>query len=319
MNYISSTRPNKFDNLLINVPALYKKYPIGKNSFQNISGSQQEIGIFNRLYRLSIIPFSVANVLWYLFHRTNLDQRWFDEFKKYWRQVLGGLTLWGPQDFYFLRNIYRLKFQQTHLSKNNFPRAHLSSWQNPEVIYQLLDMAYRESLFNQVPALSLYFNYRKNNTDPIYEFGCGIAPVATTLRELTQEENLKIYLSDIQTIFFHYAAYKFRKDKQVVPLLLLPENKFLPKLPEKVGTIFCLTVFEHLTEPLAAAQKFYDLLLPAGILIFDYIKSEGKGMDTQTALKERGKVLHYISTNFKIVHGRFDDSNEAKTLVAVKP
>ncbi len=315
MNYIKANRPNRFDNLVINVSALYKIYPL--NSFKKNRDSKSRLKLLSSLYNCPLLPLNVRSLIWYLLHRIGIDIDWFDTFKKYWRQILGGITLWSPHDFYFLRNIYRLRFQYAKIPDTKDPKEHLKMWQQPEILYQLLDMVFRESLYNLVPALQLYFQYRQDDTAPILEFGCGTAPVTTSLLDFTSSK-IKIYISDLETVFFHYAAFKFRFQTNVVLLPLVPEKKFMPEVPEKVGAIFCMTVFEHLDRPLEVAKQFYKILRPGGLLIFDYIKSEGKGMDTVIGLKERNAVLDFIKKNFQIVYGVIEDSSEARIIVAKK-
>ena len=132
------------------------------------------------------------------------------------------------------------------------------------------------------------------------------APITTALFEFFKlSKETKIFISDIQTIAFHYGAYKFRNCSNVIPLLLTPENDFLLKLDEKIDLIFCLRTFEHLNKPLDIVKTFYNSLNPKGYLIFDFI-IPGGSYDTQHALRERNFVLDYIDENFDIIHGKLN-------------
>lgn len=307
---------NRFDNLIIDVPKLFSKFPI-----TNLGKDKNEKKFDNAisfLYRFKIIPLVVRKYLWYLFKRTGIDQVWFEEFRTYWGKHLGGIALWGVEDFYFLRGIYRLKFHNLELPDKTSNKAHLSTWQKPETLFFLLDQVYRGKLYNELSAIDLYFKFRKETTLPILEFGCATAPITTSLIEFYGLTDQKIYISDIQILAFHYAAYKLRKYPNVVPVLLDPEDGFFPKSPEKLGAIFCLTVFEHVTDPLNVARKFYDFLVPGGLLIFDYLKTDGKGLDSVKSLQNRDKTLNYLSQHFKILCGDIWKADGSDVIVARK-
>lgn len=152
------------------------------------------------------------------------------------------------------------------------------------------------------------------------EFGCATAPVTASLYEFYRPESqFKMYVSDIPTLAFHYAAYRFRYCSNVIPILLKPENDFILKLPDKLDVIFCITVFEHLNQPLETVKIFYNLLNPGGLLFFDYIKGSGKGLDTQHAVRQRGSVLDFIGDNFELIEGQLTkDSDMHLTIVQKK-
>ena len=133
-----------------------------------------------------------------------------------------------------------------------------------------------------------------------------LAPVTTALFEFFKlSKNIKIFISDIQTFAFHYAAYKFRNCSNVIPILLNPEDEFLLKLDEKVDLIFCLRTFEHLNKPLETIKIFEKILNDKGYLIFDYV-IPGDNYDTTQALRERDDVLNFINENFDIIYGKIN-------------
>jgi SAM-dependent methyltransferase len=165
----------------------------------------------------------------------------------------------------------------------------------------------------------LLFKY-KSNARVIFEFGCATAPIMTSLFEFhPSAKNYKVYISDVKTISFHYAAYKFRQFANVIPILLSTENAFLPILPEPVDVIFCITVFEHLFGPLAVIKTFHQLLAPGGLLFFDYIKAAGDGLDTKQGVEERDAVLDYMSQNFNVLSGAISkDKSMGLTIIQKK-
>lgn len=307
---------NRFDNLIIDVPKLFLKFPI--SGLKTETGGKKFNSVINSLYGFKWLPLVIRKYLWYFFKRTGIDQIWFEEFRTYWGKYLGGITLWGVEDFYFLRGIYRQKFHNLELPDKSSSKSYLNIWQKPEVLFFLLDQIYRGKLYNELSNVDLYLKYRTETTLPILEFGCATAPIASSLIEFFGLTDQKIYISDIQTLAFHYGAYKFRKHKNVTPVLLDPKDGFTPKSPEKLGAIFCLTVFEHVNEPLSVAKKFYDLLAPGGLLIFDYLKTDGKGLDSSNSVKARGKTLEYIGKNFKVIHGDLHKTTGSDVIVAVK-
>jgi 2-polyprenyl-3-methyl-5-hydroxy-6-metoxy-1,4-benzoquinol methylase len=127
-----------------------------------------------------------------------------------------------------------------------------------------------------------------------------------------------MYISDMQTLAFHYAAYRFRSCSNVIPVLLRPEDEFVLKLDDKLDVIFCFAVFEHLNQPFQTAKTLYNLLGPGGILFFDYIKSEGLGFDTQKGVKERAPVIDFIGDKFVVIEGELNREESMRLTVVRK-
>jgi SAM-dependent methyltransferase len=304
---------NRFDNLEVDVAALWHSMPIGQ------AGAKKKPGWMNSpfhfLYSLEVMPLRWREYLWHLFRRTNLDQAWFEEFGRYWSKALGGRPLWGVQDFYFLRSWYRLKFQASDVPDTTNANIHLQAWQRPEVLYQLLHLVYKESIITELAVLRLLEKFRPEYTR-LLEFGSATAPITTTLFEFfPATSDLKVYVTDIETLAFHYAAYKFRDVKAVTAFPLLATDDFLLTLPEPVDAIFCLTVFEHLNKPLETIKRFQQYLKPGGLLIFDYLKGEGEGLDTHHAVRERQAVLAYIQNNFDLLQGSINSDDNVSLAV----
>ena len=304
-------QPNAFDNLVVDVEQVYKEWPIG-----NLSGGKS---VWPGVYRRSWWPLAWKHYLWHIGRRSQLDQSWFERFQPYWSAVLGGRPLSGVQDLYFLRNWYRVKFQQSQVADSTSAGEHLHTWQSPEIIYQLLDQVYKESLVNELPLVGLLREYARGRAGSWLEFGCATAPIATSLFEFGQmRPGVKVYIADIKTLAFHYAAYKFRAVNQVQPVLLEAEDDFHLSLVDKLDVIFCITVFEHLPEPLRTAEVFYEKLKPGGLLIFDYIKGRGEGLDTKKAQQERNKVLDFIGERFEVVRGSLSKGASMEVAVVRK-
>jgi 2-polyprenyl-3-methyl-5-hydroxy-6-metoxy-1,4-benzoquinol methylase len=82
--------------------------------------------------------------------------------------------------------------------------------------------------------------------------------------------------------------------------------------------IVCLAVFEHLPNPYEIVEVFYDHLKQGGVLIFDYIKGEGKGLDSKAGLTDRKKVLAFIEKNLNILEGKIDYKDNTALIIATK-
>jgi len=300
--------------MVVDVKGLYDKYPIDKLKQTATLPSQSSL---HRICRNSLIRLKYRDRIWRIARQINYDLSWFNDFRSYWSTILKGRPLWGVQDFYFLKNLYRVKFQESEGVDTNDPHMHLKSWQKPELIYQLFHQIYKESIHNQLFALKPLFKMKRGFRS-ILEFGCGSAPITTSLFEFYKPKKQKIYISDIQTLSFHYAAYKFSHYANVYPILLHPEDNFQIKLDEEVDAIFCVTVFEHLNDPLRTVKHFHSLLSQGGLLFFDYLKSEAKGLDTKQGLEQRDAVLDFINNNFSLMHGAISKNKNMNFTVVKK-
>ncbi|MEO0564494.1 MAG: methyltransferase type 12, partial [Chloroflexota bacterium] len=78
------------------------------------------------------------------------------------------------------------------------------------------------------------------------------------------------------------------------------------------------TVFEHLNAPMETIRRFHEYLNVGGVLIFDYILSEGTGLDTKAGLEQREDVLAFIEQHFDIVEGKIDYDRSMRLTVARK-
>lgn len=316
--FYQNQQTNSFDNLVIDISRLYDNYPIGKgqdakpNSFPLIQSPVHGI------YRNFLLPLKFRRCIYHGLRRTNLDQSWFEEFKKYWSEVLSGRPLHGLHDLFFLKNLYRVKFQNSQVPDTDNANIHFEAWQRPELIYQLLHLVCRQYTSDQLRILQHLKKLDLNiSRATILEFGCAIAPVTTSLFEFFRmRPEAQIYISDIQTLAFHYAAYRFRECSNVTPVLLRPENDFALDIDVNFDVIFCMAVFEHLNKPLETMRKFYNRLQQGGYFFFDYIKGDGQGLDTHHGVRQRNDVLEYVQQNFDLIYGTLDkEKNTGLTIV----
>ncbi len=307
---------NRFDNLVVDVPELYSRWPLAGDWAQE-SASVKRIGAA-ALYACRWLPLDWRVRSWRKLRASGWDDSWFRRFRGYWQQVLGGRPLWEVHDFHFLLNQYRVKFQSSQLGLDSGEAAHLAAWQAPELLYQLFHLARREALVDQYAWLARLRRWRPD-WRVLWEFGCGTAPLVTFLDEFFPlPPGRQVYLSDLATLAFHYAVYKFRGRPNVRPLLLQPEKNFFPSLPQAPDVIFCLTVFEHLPQPLETARRLHAALAPGGLLGFDYIQGDGGGMDTAAGVAQRTDTLRFLADHFEPLEGEWGQLDRFEPMLARK-
>lgn len=297
---------NGFDNLVVDVAGLYRAHPVERPTDLGVRWD----GPLERIYASALLPLTTRNCAWQLLRRLRLDLTWFERFRRYWGRVLGGRPLWGVEDFYFLRNIYRIRFQNAGVPDDADAAVHLESWQRPEVLSHLFHSAYKESLNNELRLLRPMRELHRGPVRRLLEFGCGSAPITTTLCEFQPPRGERhAWISDIETVPFHFAAHRLAPFANVHAVPLRPETSFRFPRAEKFDAIFCMTVFEHLPEPLATLEHLHELLAPGGLLIFDYVKSDAGGLDTRAGLEQRPAVIDYVRQHFTVLRGQLDAVN----------
>ncbi len=313
-------QPNFFDNMAINVPGLYEEFPIVKETQACRNKVPFASDFLHRIYRCPLLPAKYRSLILRGLRQTRLDQNWFLEFRKYWSGILKGRPLWCVDDVYFLKNLYRIKFQNSEVSDSGNPNDHCLAWQKPEIIYQMLHLVCRETVIDQLNILQKLASVKRDFKQlKMLEFGCATAPITASLYDFYKPKSrFKMYISDIPTLAFHYAAYRFRYCSNVIPVLLRPEDNFALKLDDRLDVIFCITVFEHLHKPFDVIKTFHNLLNPGGLLFFDYIKGTGEGLDTINAVRQRNAVLDFIDENFKVINGRINKDGDMHLTIAQK-
>jgi 2-polyprenyl-3-methyl-5-hydroxy-6-metoxy-1,4-benzoquinol methylase len=232
----------------------------------------------------------------------NLRLGWFYEFQEYWVQELGNRPI-HPHDFYFLSGVYRQRLQTIYFEQMEKPELasderHLEAWRDHRAVYYLFAHTYRLALS---PLRVHPFIRYVPRGGRIAEFGCGAAPLLTALARCYRHLNLALVGADIPHLLFHYARWKFRNTPFVTLVAIEPNND--GPLPGLYDTIFCLETLEHVPRPVAVLQHFLRALKPGGHLVFDYVRSEGTGLDTATSLRERIPALQFVRDHFTIVQG----------------
>jgi 2-polyprenyl-3-methyl-5-hydroxy-6-metoxy-1,4-benzoquinol methylase len=246
----------------------------------------------------------------------NLRLGWFEEFRQYWTGELGYRPI-HPHDFYFLQGVYRQRLQTIDFPHLNDPTLasdtkHLESWRDRRAVYYLFAHTFRL-------ALSPLRVHRLVRWVPrggrVAEFGCGVAPITTALARYYRHLDLRLVCADIPHLIFHYARWKFRDCPFVTPVRIEPEDD--APLSGAFDTIFCLEVMEHVPRPIAVFRHFHDVLRPGGHLVFDFIRSDAKGFDTATALRDRTPALEFVRDHFDVVAGAipFDGADSGPIVV----
>jgi len=153
----------------------------------------------------------------------------------------------------------------------------------------------------------------------ILEYGCSLAPYYYCYREFFSHLNCKWSLADIPNFPFHYAKYLYRNDPDV-EFITINDVDFTNPLGEasEFDVILLTTVLEHLDDPLFISGYLLKRLKTGGLLVFDYIKSEGKGLDHPRALEMRQECLRSILAQTQIVNGKINDINESISLCIAK-
>jgi SAM-dependent methyltransferase len=300
---------NAFDRLVVDVPRLFERYPIvDRRSWPGAAAGPRG------LYAHPLLPVGSRVAAWKLLHRLSLDRRWFETFQSYWSDVLGGRPLLTPEDFHFLRGVYRMRHQDNQVPDTTDPAVHLAAWQQPELLYQLFFQVFTESFAPKLEAASWLDRF---NIRSFCEYGCATAPVTTTYRTFFGPHAHAV-LIDLPTVALHYAAHKFRGSPTTEVSALEAASGLLPPDDLKVEAIVCLQVFEHLLEPLAVIHRLVERLTPPGLLIFDYMESEGHGLDSIAGARERDAVLRFIGDRFDRVPGSGNPDGRRMAVVKLR-
>ncbi len=244
---------------------------------------------------------------------TGLRRAWFDEFHDYWQKILTGRPL-KVLDFFMLAHEYRKR--QQHMDELNWSSAeqHVKNWQAPNELYSTFAFVRNDALR---PVIAPRFWSRLKAGDVVLEYGCSLAPFYSCYRKFYAHLDCRWMLADIGNFPFHYAKYRYRDEADVDFLTIEPANFRDPLASEqKYNVIVLTTVLEHLDDPLYVIGYLTERLQQSGYLVFDYLISEGKGLDTPHALEMREDCLKWILKRFDIVDGHVDIERDVPIVIA---
>ncbi|MCW5875099.1 MAG: class I SAM-dependent methyltransferase [Anaerolineales bacterium] len=299
--FYTAIEKNHFDNLEVDLPALFRQYPL-----EQLAAASEPVhkDFFAKIYANQWVPLGLRINFWRAAFNGHQDLSWFENLSEYWSQILRGRPLWGPYDAYFLKNLFRIKFQGSALPDTEDANIHLQAWQRPELLYSLFHLASKPSLPADVRIMQQAMRYvGRNHGLAILEFGCATAPfVYATTRFLDSGKNT-YHLADLAMLPFHYGVWRLRSRSDIVPHTLQPENQFLPDFFDPMDLVLCSQVFEHLNKPLEIAKYFHQILKPGGVLVFDFMLTEGTGLDSKQAVEQHSEVLDFIQTHFEVLQG----------------
>ncbi len=297
---------NAYDDFQPDVAALLKAQEAALPSPVAGARSGDGLGAVGRLaslLRLYALGLSVKLGLHRRLVYANLRLDWFYEFQRYWVGELGNRPI-HPHDFYHLYGVYRQRLQTIDFEHLSNPALasdakHLASWRDHRLTYYLFAHTFRQALSPLHVQRYARFIPRRAR---VAEYGCGAAPMLTALARRYRHLDLQLVGADIPHLLFHFARWRFRDLPYVTMVPIAPDED--APLPGQYDAIFCMEVFEHVPRPLAVADHLHRALRPGGCLIFDYVRSEGTGLDTASSLRDRLPTLRALLDRFEVVHGR---------------
>lgn len=307
---------NKFDDARPDAARLLveqaEKYPV-----RDVTAHSAEFLTYGDAIRMALKRLGVGALikigLWPKLIYANLILGWFEEFKAYWVNELGMRPI-SPPDFHFLRGIYRQRFQ-TLLEVADDELLEKGYWDHRSLFLLF------QNAFNIALRPLIFHRYAKfaPKGGNILEFGCGLAPIATSISKFYANYDLQVTCADIEHLLFHHVRWKFR-DQPFIRFISIDPRENDPLDDMLYDAIFCTTVLEHVPRPLETVKSLHSHLKPGGVLIFDYIKSEGKGLDSAGGLRDRLAALAYVADNLEVIEGEiFLDGRDVGQVVCGKP
>lgn len=289
---------NYFDNLRIDIEKSHQ-------AIDQLAVTQRKNG---RPWLLNLFAYGWNAVLQRLrlqefFAVSGIRRAWFDDFHAYWADVLGGRPL-SVLDFFMLLHDYRKRQQHTKELVWDTPDRHVANWQDPSELYSTFAFT-RNTVLRPIVGRALWRHLKKGSS--VLEYGCSLAPYYHCYRSFFSHLDCSWQLADIANFPFHYAKYRYRSDKDVTFHTISPD-RFKDPLESGASydAIVVTTVLEHLDDPVYVAEYLLSRLNENGLLVFDFVISEGKGLDTPQALKMRNQCLEFILSKVEIIHGTVD-------------
>jgi len=233
---------------------------------------------------------------------------WLRDFRSYWSGVLGGRPIWKSLDFFLLSHDYRKSQQHAKPLEWEDAERHLENWQQPGQVYQIFQQVERFALNPyEHPPVWKYLEPKMR----VLEYGCSAAPYYQCYRKFYSHRRQEWVLADIPNFPFHYAKHLYRNDQEVSFATIQAGNYDDPlRSEEKFDAIILTTVLEHLENPKDIVEYLLDRLRPGGILLFDYIRSEGTGLDHPGSLEQREECLALIVEQTSVETGEIGDFSE---------
>jgi SAM-dependent methyltransferase len=295
---------NYFDDMRIDISESHRRFANLARKPRSIGRSKQR-----NIFKFYLTGMAIRTGIYESLIVNGIQRRWLDDFQSYWSCILNGRPFWNTVDFFMLLHDYRKRQQHTSQLEWGGPAQHLANWQHPSQIYATLHNV-RKLATHPIVCRSLW---KKVSTGArIIEYGCSLAPYYYCYREFFSHLDCKWILADIPNHPFHYAKYLYRNDSEVEFITIGEENISNP-LGElgDLDVIILTTVLEHLDDPLFFTEYLLKRLKPGGLFVFDYIKSEGTGLDHPKSLQMREDCVKYILKKTKLISGKIDDTSKS--------
>jgi SAM-dependent methyltransferase len=298
---------NFFDNLRIDIERSHRAIDhLTVNKVQvrgAVLGNLFSYGLNALLQKLRLQEFLAVS---------GLRRAWFDDFHGYWAEVLGGRPL-TVLDYFMLLHDYRKRQQHTKELSWDSPDRHVANWQDPSELYSTFAFT-RNTVLRPIVGRALWRHLKKGSA--VLEYGCSLAPYYNCYRNYFSHLNCTWKLADIANFPFHYAKYRYRRD-EAVSFHTISADSFKDPLgnADTYDAIVVTTVLEHLDDPVFVSDYLLSRLKQNGLFIFDYVISEGKGLDTPLALKMRSQCLDLILSRIDVIHGTVDPANNVGLVI----
>ena len=299
---------NRFDNLLIDIRSSFARQDQWLSAVSHKKSVRRNRWL--NYFQFFVIGFLQKRKWLEPWVMGGFMKGWFTEFLAYWEKVLQGrpITL---MDFHQLRFLYRTKFQRVDSLSWDGENQHLQHWQNPRNINLLFSNVYHLALhpIRYYAAFRLLKNHAR-----ILEYGCSLAPGYRSYKQFFNHKKASWVLADMPNFAYHYARHSYAHDREVEKMGVIGAGRFDDPLVEVQGNfdmIIIMTVFEHLHKPRMMAEYLLNRLNPGGYLVFDYIKSEAKHLDSPAGLAERIPTLNFLLDRLELVQGNIKNSDES--------
>lgn len=241
------------------------------------------------------------------------ERKWFNEFRDFWSGYLEGRPI-SLVDFHGLRQIYRIRSQiNIELSWDSI-KEHMDNWKSANLMGTFMSQIYNSALF---PFKNLLWLPRYSR---VLEYGCSHAPYYRAYREFWGHKKAKWTLADIKNMPFLYTCFSYRNDPDIDRFIVIDENNANNPLnnDDLYDVILITAVLEHVHDPRVVVKMLIEHLKPEGQLVFDYIKSEAKGLDSKQGLEYRREALEYIKKNCVLIDGNLENIDASVGLCRVK-
>jgi SAM-dependent methyltransferase len=201
--------------------------------------------------------------------------------------------------------------RESVMPPNASDQEHFALWQRRDLgDYLLLSAA---ASLSRYPLTAHRFMWFVPDGARVCEYGAGPAPMAHAISRFYRYKHLSLTIADIPAEWFRFAKHTFRGEPFVDTLDIAPNDD--TPLADLYDVIFCITVFEHLPRPLAIAQHFHERLRPGGRLIFDYLLTDGTGVDLPAAAEARPEVFAWLRERFD---GDLDEASPGQFFLTKK-